>query len=310
MGRRGNDSRVRPTPLPPHLAEAPFANIDAARAGVSPDRLRAKDLDKSIWGIRRAGKAETLQDRCALIAYRLRKDAVFSHATAALLLGGPLPLALEKSRAVHVAVFSPEPSPHARGLTGHSLELSATDLVHVGQLRATSAARTWQDMAGMLSLAELVALGDYFVHWRAPLTTVAALTATVAKMVGKRGAKKARAALALLDDRAESPPESHLRVILVTAGLPRPSVNYVLVDAETGRDVRLDLSYRELKFVIEYMGDYHRTKKQWRKDMTRRSRLEVDNWYFMELNADDLLDPDELVRRIETVRLRRMREFA
>lgn len=37
---------------------------------------------------------------------------------------------------------------------------------------------------------------------------------------------------------------------------------------------------------------------QWRKDMTRRSRFEAKGWFVMELNADDLDDPTELVERI------------
>lgn len=263
-----------------------------------------------MWGVRRAGRAANLAERCELVAFRLRNDATFSHSTAAILLGAPVPWYLEKSAVLHVAICAPESSPHARGLRGHSLDLTPGDVVRVGSLRVTSAERTWRDLASVLSLWDLVALGDHLIQWRAPLTTIASLREVVEKMHGRRGAKNARAALGLLNDRAESPPESHLRVVLVTAGLPWPSVNYVVVDTETGKDVRLDLSYTHLKFIIEYMGDYHRSKSQWRKDMTRRSRLEIDGWYFMEINADDLLDPVELARRVDTVRRRREREFA
>lgn len=113
-----------------------------------------------------------------------------------------------------------------------------------------------------------------------------------------RGIRTLREAVDLLDDRAESRPESLLRVIVVRSGLPVPEVNYVVVQTETGRDVRLDLAFVEHKLVLEYQGDYHRTKAQWRKDMTRRTRLEAQGWRVMELNADDLHDPDELVARI------------
>lgn len=41
--------------------------------------------------------------------------------------------------------------------------------------------------------------------------------------------------------------------------------------------------------------------------MTRRSRLEAKGWYVMELNADDLKDPDELLMRIRLVLARRNR---
>jgi very-short-patch-repair endonuclease len=35
--------------------------------------------------------------------------------------------------------------------------------------------------------------------------------------------------------------------------------------------------------------------------MTRRARLEANGWFVMLVNANDLRDPDELVRRIRTV---------
>ncbi|MBU1589284.1 MAG: hypothetical protein KKH51_15270 [Actinobacteria bacterium] len=59
--------------------------------------------------------------------------------------------------------------------------------------------------------------------------------------------------------------------------------------------------------ILEYQGDYHRSMSQWRKDMTRRSRLEAQGWYVMEINADDLGDPVELVARIRSVLARRTR---
>jgi very-short-patch-repair endonuclease len=51
--------------------------------------------------------------------------------------------------------------------------------------------------------------------------------------------------------------------------------------------------------ALEYQGDYHRTKKgQWRADMSRRSKFEALGWRVMELNANDLKDPAELVDHI------------
>jgi very-short-patch-repair endonuclease len=58
--------------------------------------------------------------------------------------------------------------------------------------------------------------------------------------------------------------------------------------------------------LIEYQGDYHRkVQGQWRKDMTRRSRLEAQDWVVIELNANDLRDPDELASRIRMILRRR-----
>lgn len=279
---------------------------DALEAGVSPSRLRANDLNRSIWGVRRTDVGQlALRQRCELIALRLGGTAFFSHATAALLMGAPLPYWLEVKAGVDVATCSPAPPPHARGIRGHHLTVAPTDVVVVAGLRVTSAARTWCDLGSVLSLPDLVAVGDFLIHWRSPQTTLDALRVAVAGMKGRRGVKVLRQALDLLSDRAESRPESRLRVILEVAGLPRPVANYVIVGTESGGEVRLDLAFVLQKLVLEYQGDYHRTANQWRKDMTRRARLEAEGWYVMEINADDLHDPDELVRRITSVLARR-----
>jgi len=145
---------------------------------------------------------------------------------------------------------------------------------------------------------ELVAVGDHLIHWRLPLATTEELAHSVTHFPGRRGLSRMRAALPLLDGRAESPPESILRVIIVHGGLPTPRINRTLIDTETGQDVRPDFIFSEHKLIIEYQGDYHRTKTQWRKDMTRRTRLEGKGWRVMEINWDDLKDPIDLVVRI------------
>ena len=232
-------------------------------------------------------------------------SAFFSHTTAALLLGAPLPLSLERDPTVHISVAAPLPSPHAAGLVGHRLIIRDEDVITRRGLRLTSPARTWCDLATLLELDDLVAVGDYFIHWRSPYVTLDEIAQLMAGMPGARGVRRAREALPLLNDRPESRPESRLRLIVLRSGLPEPRINHELVDTESGRHVRPDFIFREQRLILEYQGDYHRTKSQWRKDMTRRSRLEAKGWYVMELNADDLNDPTELVARIQQVLTRR-----
>lgn len=222
----------------------------------------------------------------------------FSHTTAALLLGAPLPLEHKVAANVHVSVAAPASSPHARGVVGHRLAVAERDIIERGGLRLTSAARTWCDLAAVLDLDDLVAAGDYLIHHDAPLTSRAEMQKALDRMPRARGVRRAREALPLLDNRPESPQESKLRLIILRAGLPEPVINHELVDTETGKHVRPDFRFRKYKLILEYQGDYHRTKKQWRKDMTRRSRLEAQGWYVMELNVDDLGDPAELATRI------------
>jgi len=69
--------------------------------------------------------------------------------------------------------------------------------------------------------------------------------------------------------------------------------------------VRPDFVFPKEKVAIEYQGDYHRTRAQWRADMTRRSRLEAQGCIVIEVNADDLRDPAELTQRILAILARR-----
>lgn len=294
---------MRRLPLPIEYAESPFAVRDAE---LPAKRLRASDLDRSIHGVRiaRSSAPLTLIDRCRMLALRLRDDMVFSHTTAALLHGAPLDWRWERSAIIHVTVPADEASPHARHLLGHHASMPDSDVTLVRDLPVTTAARTWCDLAPILTLGDLVAAGDYFIHHRIPLTTIAELTERVRGMAGRRGVRSAREAVLLLNNRAESRPESLLRVILVHAGFD-PDINHTLVDTDTGRERRPDFLLREHRVILEYQGDYHRTKEQWRKDMTRRSQLEAQGRRVMELNSDDLKDPGELVGRIHALIARR-----
>ena len=239
-----------------------------------------------------------LATRCHHFAARLPRNAVFSHLTAARLLGIPLPWRLERSGDIHISYPAPARAPHAAGLRGHRLTLKPGDVVSRGGLSLTSPVRTWLDLAGLLDVPELVAAGDHLVHWRLPLSSRDALQRGFDDFPGQRGIRRMRLALPLLSDRAESPPESILRVILVQGGLPEPTVNHQLVLTDDGGHLRPDFVFSDHRVILEYQGDYHRTKEQWRKDMTRRSRLEAAGWRVVELNWDDLQDPDELVSRV------------
>ncbi|MDO7880774.1 DUF559 domain-containing protein [Salinibacterium soli] len=288
-----------PQPLPP-LPEQ-FSTSAAMESGVSARRLRARDLH-SLHGLRHAGeRPPTVEEKCRMLALRIPAHGFFSHSTAALLWGAPLPWGLELEPKVHVSVASPAARLHSRDVIGHRLDIVDSDVTTWGGLRLSSPARTWVDLATQLGLGDLVAVGDYLIHHRAPFTDRVELARLIARSEGARGIRLAREALALLSERAESRPESLLRVILARSDLPTAEINHVLVDTDTGQQTRPDFLFRDQQVILEYQGDYHRTRAQWRRDMTRRTRLEAQGWKVVELNADDLRDPAELVTRIRAL---------
>jgi hypothetical protein len=97
--------------------------------------------------------------------------------------------------------------------------------------------------------------------------------AGVERFRGERWVTTLRVLAPLADGRAESPPESILRLYWIDAGLPRPVpqlevwVNGLLI-------ARLDIGNLEILYAIEYDGvEWHSSPEQRRHD--RRRRREV-----------------------------------
>jgi len=242
-----------------------------------------------------------------MFAARVSPEVFFSHSTAARVLGIPVPWRLERLTALHVTIAAPTRAPHAAGIIGHSRPVFDDDVVTAGEgLRVSSPARIFCEMASVLALGDLVAVADHIIHRRRPLASRSELAARISAGDRISRSRKLVAALELADDRAESAPESRLRVVCISAGFPRPLANHEVIDPLTGRTLRLDLAWPDLKIAIEYHGDYHRAPDQWRRDMTRKSHLEADGWIVVELNADDLRDSPAVVARIAAAFARRV----
>jgi hypothetical protein len=290
-------------PLPPEIATRPFRSAQAREFGVSQSRLRASDLYAGVRGTRWAVQNPDFEERCSLWAQRL-PSAIFSHTTAALLLGIPLPMTWAKDPRIQVSVPAPRRAPHAANLIGHAPTLMDEDWMTLPSgLRLTRPHRTWLDLAQYLSLGHLVAAGDAVINRSAPLASVADLHAALRSRKSRRGVRRLREALELLSDAAESPQESRLRVILHTAEMGELRINHELSDRFGEFVARTDIEIVNSGVVVEYMGDYHRTTpEQWRADMSRRSRIEAATGKrVLEVNADDLRDPAELVARIRAL---------
>jgi very-short-patch-repair endonuclease len=223
-------------------------------------------------------------------------DAFFNSVTAARLYGAPLSQLLEASNSLHVARPVPAAAVAVRGIAGHQVALMGDDTRLYRGIRVSSPVRTWCEVAQVLSLPDLVAVGDFFVHWRLPLATIADLREGIAKYPGRRGRRKLDSAIGMLSDQAESRRESLFRVFLIQRGFNGFAPNYRVT--VHGYKHRIDIAFPALMVAFEYQSEYHFSDKQKRKDMTRRSRLEAAGWHVMEINVDDFNDPVELEARI------------
>ncbi|MEP6478666.1 MAG: hypothetical protein ABJB03_04695 [Rhodoglobus sp.] len=288
-------------PLPPDFAARSFLARVALDAGISPKRLRAKDLSGDVWGTRApSGAAGDLRAKCSRYLLRMPPHAVFTHVTAARLHGLPLPPALERRRAIDVSFPAPRRAPDIRGIRGHQLRRLEESVASLDGLPVTTVARTWCDLATLLDLGTLVAVGDAIIYHRRNLATLEELQRAVDEFPGRRGRAALGRALPLLSGRAESPGESRLRVILASSGFPRLLVNTELRD-RMGRFVaRPDLRFADFPIAIEYEGDYHRTdREQWMKDVTRIADVEGLGLTVIRCTAADVRDSASMIRRVE-----------
>ena len=291
-------------PLPEPLDSGPFTHAQGLAQGLGKGRLAGRDLARPFHGIKVPTKRPLgLIERCRAYTLRMPQGAFFNSVTAALVIGAPLPLRLEKSVELHVATVAPSRPLTARGIIGHKVKLMGDDTREWNGLIISSPERMWCELAEILQLHELVAVGDYLIHWRSPFTSLAALRSALDRFPGRRGKPMARVALSMLNERIESPKESELHVILIQAGIDAFEINFPILVARTR--YRADFADPVLKVILEFQGDYHRNARQWRADMTRISKLEEADWYVMQLNSDDLRDPVELVYRIQNARARR-----
>jgi hypothetical protein len=122
------------------------------------------------------------------------------------------------------------------------------------------------------------------------------LTAMALHGGGQWGVAKVRRAVELVDPRAESPPESRLRVALVLAGLqPVPQFD---VHADGDWLGRVDLAFPQEKVAVEYEGAYHFEDDQIVRDDARYTALRAAGWTVIRVSAADLRDLGAVVARV------------
>jgi len=301
--------RVRtPIPLVPILQVRPFAVHEALARGVPRGRLYAADLARPFYGVRTAVAPQNLIDRMRAYSERMSANEFFSHVTSALHLGIPLPQRLEQQQELHVSVIAPAYSPRARGVIGH--EVKHAQVVNWRGFPIADAATTWCQLAGLLPLADLVAVGDYLLTGPDPVHGIPAflhaedLSRAVREHAHGRGIRNARRALDLVREGPRSRPESLLRVLMVTSGLPEPELNLPVRLAD-GSKKQPDIAYPAIRFGLEYEGDGHRTdRSRFLADIDRKEAFADINWEIMRVTTAHLQHPVELIERIQR-RIRR-----
>lgn len=269
---------------------------------------------------------------CWVLQNMVIPGAVISHSTAALLLGVPMPLAVDggvdalrtgaflgpdgveripalrpgaslRSGArlpiIHARVERGGSSAVARGAVVHRMQPGPT--VTHGRLTMSAPAEVLREVALLIPLWDLVAAVDGVLGpaLRGLGETSSSLATVVADAKGQRGSARVAEALSLARERVRSPGETIFRLLLERAGLPEPAVNLPVRDPLTGSMREIDLAWEGIGLGLEYDGDQHRlTKDAWRDDEQRRDELASRGWTLSRANGRDLYRPIRILLRL------------
>ena len=280
---------------PPQLRGCVFRARDVLRDGLlTRDALRSaawRRLYRGVYADADLPESYGLRIRGARLL--LPAAGVFSGRTAAYLLGAP---SLADLRApLEVAVPAGTQFGPIAGLRIRRVQLPGADVTQVEGFPCTRGLRTALDIARAEPLLDGVPALDVLL--REVVVGIGELREAGPRLSGGRGASVARRAIALADPRAESPPESVLRVLLALAGIPAVP-QHVVRDRDGSFVARVDLAYVERKIAIEYDGYWHDERGQFARDRRRLNRLVAAGWTVLHVTAVDLKNPEALIARV------------
>ncbi len=285
--RYGERARVRISRRPslPRV----FTGRDAVAAGALTEaQLRGPVVQRLVRGVYApAGLPVTHELRCEAVGLLLPPGGVLTGRSAATASGVPL---ADRDDPVTVLLPAGGPDTLPRGV---DVRL-AQDVVASRRWRTTRLAvpeRIAFDLCSRAPLPDGVALLDAFA--RAGGFDPASFRAWV-DVRHDPWVRPARRAAELCDPRAESQPESRLRVHLLLAGLDvEPAVT--VLDAGGRFIARVDLAVRGARVAVEYDGRWHALREALESDRRRITALRDAGWEVVHVTAGSLRDPGEVV---------------
>ncbi|MDI2028435.1 DUF559 domain-containing protein [Saccharopolyspora sp. TS4A08] len=274
---------MRKSEQPPIIPDGPifvFRRCEAIAAEL-------KDRHLKYWFLRVMQGVYTTKDtplthelKCAAVAKTLPEGSVITGLSAATLRGVPL---ADFSTPVEVIVPANALMMRRKGVSCSSVRIGEAEHSPWRGVGVAGFARIALDLLRQRSISRAVAQVDALLH-----AGVIGVDAIVAFLAGRHDAGIRRAWLHVpyLDERAESLPESVLRVEFNLSGLhPEPQVEVY----DGNRFVaRLDLAFEEVKVAVEYNGGLHAEPERAARDLERYRRLHALGWLVFVVTNEDL----------------------
>lgn len=275
--------------------ETLFFGSDAVLAGqLTRAELRGPRFHRVVQGVYApVGVRVTHGLRCAATAMATSADAVVSGRSAAVLRG----IDLARTRDPVQLIASPETRIMRRsGVDLRRTEIDGSEYVEWRGGRVATPARTALDLLLAGDLATTVA--DLDAVLRQGLVTREEMERLVAGR-HDRGIVQARRAVELADPRAESHPESLVRVWLAEAGIVLEP--QVWIHDERGTPVaRVDLGDKERRVAVEYDGGWRSELWALNHDRKRLNIVHGLSWEVVFVTAPMLGDRRKIVDEVES----------
>lgn len=246
-----------------------------------------------------ASIADSTELRCACLRLVVPADAVVCDRHAGWLHGAGMVLAPnEHLDLAPIRVFLPPGRRLKNGLADSGeRQLRPEDIAEIGGLRVTTPIRTAWDLGRNRWTERSIASLDQML--RLQVFTKEELVAGVERFRGMRWVTVLRVMVGYADGRAESPPESILRLRWIEVHLPTPTPQLEVWD---GADflARLDLANEVMRFGAEYDGvEWHSSPEQQAHDRARRKLCaRRGNWHIVPFGKDNLFGPDQNAERL------------
>lgn len=256
-------------------------------------RVRAKDIKKTLIHGVYVAKGVAYEEEHVLRALQQHyPNSWASHFSAAKFHRLAFPLH-PVSGAVHLTTPVAFGKIRRKGIVSYQSSLDP-DLHTWRGLRFTSPEHTVLDMSRYANVDDLVVMIDQLVReprpeledsWE-PIYSLQKWQALTKGWTG-RGIQKIRAATKLARVGSDSPPETRLRLAIVRAGLPEPTLQIELPIGGWPRP-SADLGYEDLKIAVHYDGSTHRSREQQGIDNWRDNSFQSQGWRNLKCSATDL----------------------
>ena len=170
-------------------------------------------------------------------------------------------------------------------------------------MRVTTPARTALDIACRYPLGKAVAAIDALA--RATHLKMADVELLADRYKGRRGIRKARTVLDLVDPGAESPQETWLRLLVIRNGFPRPKTQIPVYDEYGVLVAVLDMGWEDIKLAarLRRRPPPHDRRSGSTSDIRRHEDVTELGWIDIRVTSQDT--EGGIVRRLAAAFARR-----